>query len=110
MPTDTATVHFTSQNFADLAAQGIAMIDFWAVWCPPCRALGPIVDALASEYQGRVTIGKVNVDEERGIAGAYGVQSIPTLVFLREGEEVGRVVGLRSKQDLAGALDRLLAG
>ncbi len=110
MPTNATTLHLTSKNFTDETSHGVAMVDFWATWCPPCRALTPTIDALASEYQGRVAVGKVNVDQERGIAGTYGVQSIPTIVFLRDGEEVARVVGLRSRDELARTLDGLLAG
>lgn len=108
MSTDAATLHLDSKTFAEHTASGVAMVDFWATWCPPCRALGPIVDSLADAYQGRAAIAKVNIDEEPGIANKFGVQSIPTIVFLRDGEEVGRVVGLRSQDDLAGALDQLL--
>lgn len=109
MATGSATLHLDQDNFDAETGSGVAMIDFWAPWCPPCRAVGPIVDALASEYQGRAKVAKVNVDESPRVAGKFGVQSIPTIVFLKDGREVGRVVGLRPREVLAGALDQLLA-
>lgn len=108
MSTQAATLHLDDTTFAAQVREGIALVDFWAPWCPPCRMVGPIVDSLAAEYQGRATVAKVNVDESPRIAGAFGVQSIPTLVLLRDGREAGRFVGLRSREDLASALDRLL--
>jgi thioredoxin 1 len=109
MATESATLHLDQSTFDTETSTGVAMIDFWAPWCPPCRAVGPIVDALASEYQGRAKVAKVNVDESPRVASKFGVQSIPTIVFLKDGHEVGRVVGLRPREVLAGALDQLLA-
>ena len=97
-------------EFAKLTAEGPAVVDFKAVWCPACRTLGPVVDRLADEYRGRVFIGKLDVDAEgaREIAGRFGIRGIPTLVFLRDGTEAGRVVGLAEEADLKAAIDRLL--
>ncbi|HZW08992.1 MAG TPA: thioredoxin [Phycisphaerales bacterium] len=109
MSTNASTLHLDQTTFDAETREGVAMIDFWAPWCPPCRAVGPIVDAIAEEYQGRAKVAKVNVDESPRIAGKFGVQSIPTIVFLKDGQEVGRVVGLRPREVLAGALEQLLA-
>lgn len=110
MPTDTATVHLDTSTFSDKTGEGVVLVDFWATWCPPCRMLGPVVDALASEYQGRATVAKVNIDQSPKLASVFGVKSIPTIVFLRDGEEVQRFIGLRSHDQLASTLDALLDG
>ncbi len=87
------TVHLTAQTFDEalVATEGLVMVDFWAEWCGPCRALAPILEELASE--GRVTLMKVNVDENPELATRYGIRSIPTVLFLKEGTVVDRVVG-----------------
>ncbi|MHC4249775.1 MAG: thioredoxin family protein [Planctomycetota bacterium] len=97
-------------EFAGLTAEGLVVIDFKAVWCPACRELEPVVDRLADEYRGRVFIGKLDIDAKgaREIAGRFGIRGIPTLVFLSDGEEVERVVGLAEEPDLKAAIDRLL--
>lgn len=98
-------------DFAKLTAEGPAVVDFKAVWCPACRTLGPVVDRLADAYRGRVFIGKLDVDAEgaREIAARFGIRGIPTLIFFRDGEEAERVVGLAEESDLKAAIDRLLA-
>jgi thioredoxin 1 len=97
-------------DFAKLTAEGLAVIDFKAVWCPACNALAPTVDRLAGEYRGRAFIGKLDIDAPgaREIAGRFGIRGIPTLIFLRDGDEVGRVVGLAEESALKAAIDRLL--
>src|SRR2546422_9736793 len=87
------TVHLTEQTFDEalMATRGLVMVDFWAEWCGPCRAIAPVLEELASE--GRVTLMKVNVDENHGLAARYGIQSIPTILFFKEGAVVDRVVG-----------------
>ena len=96
-------------NFETEVAEGPAMVDFWATWCGPCRQLSPVVDELASEYEGRVRVGKVNLDDNQEIAIRYGVQAIPTLLFLRDGQIVDRIVGVQSKGAIAAKLDQLSA-
>lgn len=76
------------------------MVDFWAVWCGPCKVLGPIVDELANEYAGKLKVGKVNVDENNQLAGRYGIMSIPTLKFFKGGKVVGELIGAAPKGTL----------
>lgn len=84
------------------------LIDFWAVWCGPCKMIAPHVDALAAEYAGKVKVFKVNVDEEPDIAGKYGIMSIPTLMFFNEGKLVDQIVGAVPKSAIAAKLEGLL--
>ena len=88
----------------------ITVLDFTAAWCAPCRALAPILSAVATEYRGRVQIEEIDVDHDRERAQRHDVRSMPTLVLLRDGREVGRVVGARSKAFVTGVIDRALAG
>jgi len=81
-----------------LRADKPVVVDFWAPWCAPCRAIAPILDKLATEYEGRLTIAKVNTDEEIQHASALGIQGIPTLIIFKNGQEVGRLVGSRSER------------
>ncbi len=85
------------------------VVDFWAEWCGPCKMLSPVLDQLASEYDGKVKIGKVNVDQNPGLAGKYGIQSIPQIFFFKGGEVVNQVVGLKSKGDLSSNIDEMIA-
>lgn len=94
----------TSVNFDQTIKSGVSLVDFWAPWCGPCKMAGPIIDQLSEEYAGKITVGKINVDEEQSLAGKYGVQSIPTVILFKDGVEAGRQVGFSGKQ---GYLDLL---
>lgn len=100
----------TDQNFADLVLKSEipVMVDFFAEWCGPCKMIAPVVDELASEYDGKVLIVKVNVDESMDTAQTYGVMSIPTLVFIKNGEVVDSVTGAMPKESMKEKLDGLL--
>jgi thioredoxin 1 len=85
------------------------LVDFWAEWCGPCKMIGPIVDELASEYEGRAKVGKVNIDDHQGLAMEYGIRAIPTLLIFKEGQVVEQITGLKSKRDLKASLDKFSA-
>ena len=89
------TVHLTEQNFDEAlaAASGLVMVDFWAAWCGPCRAIAPALEAIAGASEGQVTLMKVDVDENPGLAARYGIRSIPTILFVKQGTVLDRVVG-----------------
>ena len=98
----------TDANFDSevLKAGTPVLVDFWAPWCGPCRAVAPAVDAIASEFSGRVKVVKLNTDEEQQVAIKYGVGSIPTLMVFKNGEMVERVLGVRPKGELAAMVSR----
>ena len=84
------------------------LVDFWATWCGPCRMLGPVIEELATEYEGRVVVGKVDVDNNQEFAAKYGVRNIPTVLVFKDGEVVGRQVGVAPKKIYTDALYSLL--
>ena len=99
----------TENNLAEiLSAKQVALVDSWATWCGPCRILSPTVDDIAQEYEGKVSVAKCNVDDCAEIAERFGIRSIPTLIFFKDGEPVERTVGLVSRADIQQILDRLV--
>ena len=99
----------TKDNLDEIIGAGKpVVIDFWAEWCGPCRMIAPIVDELAAEYEGRVTIGKCDVDENDAVAAKYAVRNIPTLIFIKNGEVVDKQVGAAPKQALEEKVAKLL--
>jgi thioredoxin 1 len=102
-------MEITSANFDQLLKSGKPfMVDFWAEWCGPCRMIAPIVDEFAKEYDGRITIGKCNVDTERDLPARYSIRNIPTLLFFKGGELSDRQVGAIGRGDLKAKLEELL--
>ena len=101
------TIHLTDKNFDEvlLATEGLVMVDFWAEWCGPCRAIAPVPEELAAASEGRVTLMKVNVDENHGLAVRYGIQSIPTILVFKEGAVVDRVLGAAPQAVLRDIVD-----
>jgi len=96
-------------NFEATLAEGVSLVDFWAPWCGPCRMIAPVIEELAEDFDGKANICKVNTDEEQDIAVKFGIRSIPTIMFFKNGEMVDQVVGAQSKQALAEKINALLA-
>jgi thioredoxin 1 len=104
-------VTVTDENFesAIVNAPGLSMVDFWAVWCGPCRLIAPIVESLASEYAGNLTVGKMDVDANQQVASRFGIRSIPTILFFKDGQVVDTVVGAVPRPALENRIKQLLA-
>ena len=88
-------IHFDKETFEKTLSEGkLMMVDFWAEWCGPCQMLGPVIESLAEQYEGRAVVGKVNTDEEQELAMGFGITGIPTVIFFKDGKEIDRLVGV----------------
>lgn len=103
-------LEFTNNNFQKevLKSEEPVLVDFFATWCGPCQAQGPIIEELAKEYAGKIKIGKLNIDEGLEVAQKYDVMSVPTLIFFKNGQEIKRLVGFHSKNDLRKEIEKIL--
>ncbi len=95
-----ALLHFTEEGFDKALKQpGLLVVDFWAEWCGPCKMLGPVIEALAEQYDGKAVVGKVNVDDEPELAQKYAIMSIPTVMFFKDGELIDKKIGVMPPQE-----------
>ncbi|MGX2984679.1 thioredoxin [Helicobacter sp. 23-1048] len=103
-------IELKESNFDQEISSGISLVDFWAPWCGPCKMLAPVIDKLAEEYEGKAKICKVNTDEEGNLAAKFGVRSIPTMFFIKDGEVIDQIIGAVSESALKEKLNNVLNG
>ena len=101
-------IELTNENFDSVVAKGVSLVDFWATWCGPCRMIAPVIDELANDFEGKANICKVNTDEQQEIGVKYGIRSIPTILFFKDGVKVDMMVGAASKEVFAEKINSLL--
>ena len=106
-----ADINFTDQDFQEqvLKSPTPVVVDFWASWCVPCKTVSPIIDELAAEYQGKVKVGNLNVDENSQTAGTYGIMSIPSVVVFKNGQPVKTMIGAQGKDSFKKGIEEVLA-
>ena len=100
-------LQFTDQNFKTEVGRGFAIVDFTATWCGPCKMMAPIFEALAHQFEGKVKMGKLDVDDSSETAGSFGISGVPTLMFFKDGAEVARLVGFQSKDVLVAKIEEI---
>jgi len=101
-------IELNNDNFEATTKEGVSMVDFWAPWCGPCRMIAPVIEELAEDFDGKANICKVNTDEQQDLAMQFGVRSIPTIVFMKDGEIVDTMIGAASKEAFAEKINGLL--
>ena len=99
-------ITLTSDNFADQTSKGVVMVDFWATWCMPCKAMAPVIEEIAGQTVGKVTVGKVDIDKNGQLANRFGIESIPTVLIFKDGKLMETFVGVQSKAALVNALSK----
>ena len=99
-------LQLNDSNFKDEVSQGVTLVDFWAPWCGPCRMQSPIIDQIAEQVGDKAKVAKVNVDESTSVASSFGIQSIPTLLVLKEGQVIQKYVGVQSQEKLLEAIEQ----
>ena len=102
-----SALHFSPEEFSTAIANGPVIVDFWATWCGPCKMIAPVIDQVAEDLEGKITVGKIDVDECREVAMEFGVMSIPTVIYFKNGVEVKRFVGVQTKEKLLEAAKEL---
>ena len=101
-------IELNQTNMEETIKEGVVLVDFWAPWCGPCRMIAPVIDELAGDFEGKANICKVNTDEEQDLAVKYGIRSIPTIIFMKNGEVVDQLIGATSNQALTDKINSLL--
>ncbi len=102
-------VELNNQNFDEtLKSNAVVLVDFWATWCGPCRMLAPTIEQVAEEYEGKAVVAKVDVDQNPDLAKRFGIMSIPTMFFFKNGEVANKMIGLSQKSEITGVLDSLI--
>ena len=101
-------IELTSENFESTTNNGVSLVDFWAPWCGPCRMIAPVIEELAKDFDGKANICKVNTDEQQDLATKFGVRSIPTIIFMKNGEKVDEMIGASSKKQFEEKLNSLI--
>jgi thioredoxin 1 len=99
--------HLTAQNFAHKTKKGVVLVDFWADWCMPCKMMAPILNEVAEATDGTATIYKLNVDEQQQVAAQFGIRSIPTMILFKDGKEVERIIGVKSKEAVISSINKV---
>ncbi|MGP1561090.1 MAG: thioredoxin [Helicobacteraceae bacterium] len=101
-------IELTAENFDSTVSEGVVVVDFWAPWCGPCRMVGPVIEELAGDFKGKVKVCKVNTDENQDIAVKFGIRSIPTIMFFKDGEQKDMIIGAAGKDSFVEKINALL--